>query len=111
MAIMAALLVLGMFITASAIILITIPLVLPLVQALGFDPMWFAAIVMINLEMGASTPPFGVILFVMKGVAPPDTTIGDVYRAALPFLACDAIAMALIFIFPALAIWLPGLML
>jgi len=109
-AIMAGLLVLGMFITASAIILITVPLLVPIVQALGFDPVWFAAIMMINLEMGASTPPFGAILFVMKGVAPPDTTMGDIYRSALPFLCCDAIAMALIIAFPMLALWMPGVM-
>jgi TRAP-type mannitol/chloroaromatic compound transport system permease large subunit len=60
--------------------------------------------------MAQTTPPFGLGLFVMKGVAPADTTLGDCYRAAIPFLVCDAIAMALIIIFPQLALWLPGLM-
>lgn len=105
------LLLLGMFITASAIIMITAPLLFPIVQALGFDAVWFAAIFLVNLEMGASSPPFGVINFVMKGAAPPDTTMGDIYRAGLPFICCDAIAMGLVIAFPSLALWLPGKML
>jgi TRAP-type mannitol/chloroaromatic compound transport system permease large subunit len=60
--------------------------------------------------MATTSPPFGLCLFVMKGVAPIDTTIVDIYKAALPFLGLDLITMALIFIFPGLALWLPGMM-
>ncbi len=100
----------GMFIGVAPITMIILPLYMPIIYALGFNPVWFAVITLLNLEMGTTSPPFGITLFVMKGVAPPDTTMGDVYRAALPFLYCDAIIMVLIMAFPALALWLPGLM-
>ncbi len=100
----------GMFMGASAIIMITLPMFMPIVLSLGFDPVWFGVIFLLNIEMATTSPPFGGILFVMKGVAPPDTTMGDIFRAALPFLYCDLIAMALIIAFPAIALWLPALM-
>ncbi len=103
-------LILGMFMSVGAIIMIILPLFMPIIHVLGFNPVWFAVITLLNIEMGTTSPPFGLSLFVMKGVAPPDTTMGDVYRAALPFLYCDAIAMILIIVFPALALWLPSLM-
>jgi TRAP-type mannitol/chloroaromatic compound transport system permease large subunit len=65
---------------------------------------------LLNMEMATTSPPFGLVLFVMKGVAPQDTTMGVIYRSALPFLACDLVAMALLMTFPALVLWLPGLM-
>ena len=102
---------LGMFMGASSVIMITIPLFMPIVDALGFNSVWFAVVMMLGIEMGTTSPPFGMSLFVMKGVAPPDTTMGDIYRAALPFLYCDLLAMALITAFPLVALWLPGLML
>ncbi len=104
------LLILGCFMEQVSIMMITFPIFMPLVQALGFDPIWFGLIVLINMEMAMTTPPFGFLLFVMKGVAPPGTTMGDLYRAAIPFLICDLIAMAIIMTFPPIALWLPGLM-
>ena len=101
---------LGMFINLLAILMLTLPLFVPLVIALGFDPVWFAVIFLLTLEMGATSPPFGLALFVMKGVAPPGTTMGDCYKAALPFLGCDLIVLVLLVAFPALAMWLPALM-
>jgi TRAP-type C4-dicarboxylate transport system permease large subunit len=65
---------------------------------------------LLNMEMATTSPPFGLVLFVMKGVAPPDTGMGDIYRAALPFLVCDAAALLLIMFVPELTLWLPGLM-
>ncbi|MFC1945507.1 TRAP transporter large permease subunit [Chloroflexota bacterium] len=103
-------LILGMFISVVPIMMITIPLFIPLIRVLGFDPVWFLIIFLLNIEMATTSPPFGLGLFVMKGVAPKGTTIGDCYRAALPFLACDVIAMALIIIYPGIALWLPGVM-
>lgn len=93
-----------------AIMMITLPVFVPTIVVLGFDPVWFAVLILLNIEMAMTTPPFGINLFVMKGVAPRDTTMGDIYRAALPFLGCDLVAMALIIAFPAVALWLPGLM-
>ena len=60
---------------------------MPIIKALGFDPIWFAILLLIDLEMALTTPPFGMILFVMKGAGPPDTKMTDSYKDALPFLA------------------------
>ena len=101
---------LGGFMEVVAIMMITLPIFVPTILVLGFNPVWFAVLVLINIEMAMTTPPFGINLFVMKGVAPRDTTMGDIYRAALPFLGCDLVAMALTIAFPTVALWLPGLM-
>ncbi|MFC1979400.1 TRAP transporter large permease subunit [Chloroflexota bacterium] len=101
---------LGMFMNAIAIMLITLPIFVPIVVALGFNPVWFAVLILLNIEVGTTSPPFGLNLFVMKGVAPPDTTMGDIYLAALPFIYCDLIVMALIMAFPIIVLWLPALM-
>jgi len=104
------LVVLGAFMDQISMMMISIPMFMPIVHALGFDPLWFGILMLINLEIAFTTPPFGLLLFVMKGVAPQDTTMGEIYSAALPFIICDLVAMALIMIFPNLAIWIPGLM-
>ena len=101
---------LGMWISMLAILLLCLPLFVPVVIALGFDPIWFAVLFLLGLEMGATSPPFGLALFVAKGVVPPHVTMKDIYLSALPFLGCDVIAMVLMLMFPAIALWLPGLM-
>ena len=83
---------------------------MPIIEFMGVSPVWFGVLVLLNVEMATTSPPFGSGLYVMKGVAPPDTTMGDVYRAALPFLGCDLIAMVFIIAFPSLALWLPSIM-
>ncbi len=103
-------LLLGMFITPTGIIVLICSLFMPLVRTLGFDPVWFGTVLMLNIEMAGTTPPFGSYLFIMKGVAPPDTTMGDIIRAAVPYLICDAIAMALMIAFPQITLWLPSAM-
>lgn len=101
---------LGMFIEQTSIVMVTIPIFMPIVQALGWDPIWFGAILMLNLEMATISPPFGLSLFVMKGIASPDTRMSDIYRAALPFVGLNIAVMAIMIAFPALVLWLPGLM-
>jgi TRAP-type mannitol/chloroaromatic compound transport system permease large subunit len=100
----------GMFMEPLSIMMVTLPIFLPIVKALGYEVLWFATVMLLNMEMAGTSPPFGLNLFVMKGVAPPDTTMGDIYRAALPFLLCDLVAMAIIMIFPSLVLFLPNLM-
>ena len=97
------LLLLGMFMNSQSIMMITLPIYMPIINALGFDPVWFAVIYLINIEMGAITPPFGLALFVMKGVASKGTTMQDVARSALPYIGINILAMALIMIFPQIA--------
>jgi tripartite ATP-independent transporter DctM subunit len=100
-------LIMGCFMSVIAIMMVTLPIFVPLVVTLGFDPVWFAAVYLINVEMAALTPPFGLNLYVMKGVAPPGTTMGEIIGAAMPFLVCNFVAMGLIIAFPPLALWLP----
>jgi tripartite ATP-independent transporter DctM subunit len=102
--------VLGMFIEQTAIVLVTIPIFMPIVAAMGWDPIWFGAVMMLNLEMATITPPFGLSLFVMKGIAPAGTTMGDIYQAALPFIGLNIVVMALMIAFPEIVLWLPALM-
>lgn len=104
-------LILGCLMEAASILMITIPLFLPVVNALGFDPIWFAVLMLLNLEAATISPPVGLTLYTMKGVAPPDVTMGDIFKAAVPFVILDIIAMAIIILFPDIALWLPSLML
>ena len=107
---MVLLMILGAFMDQISMMMITIPIFMPVIKALGFNPIWFGILMLINLEIAFTSPPFGLLLFVMKGVAPEGTSMGDIYRAAIPFIICDLVALTLILIFPALAIWLPSLM-
>jgi tripartite ATP-independent transporter DctM subunit len=107
---MVILMILGTFMEQVSMMMITIPIFTPVIQGLGFDPIWFAILMLLNLEMALSTPPFGMLLFVMKGSAPPDTSLGEICKAALPFLGCDLIVMVLIIAFPSIALYLPNLM-
>lgn len=68
----------------------------------------FALVMLINLEIAMKTPPFGFLLFVMKGVAPPEVSLGEIYKATFPFIAIDIIGIGLIMCFPGLALWLPS---
>ncbi|MEM1313964.1 MAG: TRAP transporter large permease subunit [Pseudomonadota bacterium] len=102
------LLILGMFMEQISMMLLTVPIFFPLAQSLGFDPIWFGLIMLLALEISFTTPPFGLLLFVMKGVSPPGTTMRQIYVAALPFIGCSLILVALLILFPGLALWLPG---
>lgn len=100
--------ILGCFMDVVAIMMVTLPIFVPVITSLGFDPVWFAVLMLINTEIAGISPPFGLNLFVIKGVAPKGTTMGDIYRASLPFLTLSLIAMAIIMIFPKIALWLPS---
>jgi len=105
-----ALLVLGMFMDPVSMMLIAVPILFPLVANIGIDPIWFGIFVLMSLEMSQTTPPFGLLLYIMLGVAPPGTTLMRVAAAAFPFLVCDAILIALLIAYPKIALYLPGLM-
>lgn len=92
----------GMFMGPLPIMLITLPIFVPIVQQFGMDLIWFAALFLVAIETGATSPPFGAALFVMKAVAPKGTTMGDIYRAAIPFIILDLLAILLIFFIPEL---------
>jgi tripartite ATP-independent transporter DctM subunit len=103
------LLVLGMFMDQLAMMLLTVPIFFPLAYEFGFDPIWFGVIILLGLEISFTTPPFGLLLFVMQGVAPEGTTFGEICMAAIPFMLCAMALVALIIIFPEIATWLPSL--
>jgi tripartite ATP-independent transporter DctM subunit len=105
-----ALLLIGMFMDPVSMMLITVPIFFPIVIALGIEPLWFGIFMLMALEMSQTTPPFGLLLFVMLGVAPKGTTLKQVATAAAPFLVCDAILVGIIAIFPALVLYLPSVM-
>ncbi|MEM7429568.1 MAG: TRAP transporter large permease subunit [Pseudomonadota bacterium] len=102
------LLILGMFMDQLSMMLLTVPIFFPLAQTLGFDLIWFGVIVLLALEISFTTPPFGLLLFVMKGVSAPGTTMRDIYVSALPFMACAIILVGLLIIWPDIALWLPS---
>ena len=101
---------LGFFIGAGAIIMITTPVFIPIVIALGFDPYWFGIIYILNMEMAGISPPYGLNLFVMKSVAGPDVSITEVYKAAYPFVGIQLFEMIILLAFPIIVLWLPNLM-
>ena len=104
------LLFMGMFMEQMSILMITLPIFMPLTAVFGWNPLWFGLMMLINMGIANLSPPFGVLLFVMKGVSPPGTTMGDIYRAAIPFVIMDFIVIVLVMVFPPIALWLPGIM-
>ncbi len=103
------LLVLGTFMEAISIMMITVPFFFPLAQSLGFDLVWFSVVTLIDLEIGFSTPPLGLNLFVMKGVAPAGTTMREIYLSAIPYILCSLLLLAVLTAFPGIVTWLPSL--
>ncbi len=111
----AVLLLLGMFMDQLAMMLLTVPIFFPIVQGIDFGMVmdmkliWFAVIMLLAMEISFTTPPFGLLLFVMQGVAPPGTRFSEICLSALPFMFCAMILVALIIVFPSIALWLPYL--
>lgn len=105
------LLLLGMVLDPVGIMLITLPVFLPIVTALGFDPIWFGILFIINMEIGYQTPPFGFNLFYLKGIVPKGITMGDIYQSATPYTLLMILGLLFIMLFPRLATWLPSLVL
>ena len=97
----------GMFIDWAAILLVVVPIFTPIAMDLDFNPLWFAMMICINLQTSFLTPPFGYSLFYFKGVAPPEYTMGDVYRGILPFVMIQVFALATMIFFPQIITYLP----
>ena len=103
--------ILGMFMDDTAILFITMPIYIPIISELGFDPVWFGVLYIINMQMAYMTPPFGYCLMLIKGVVPPDISMADIYRSVVPFVIIQGVALALIMLFPEIVLWLPRVML
>ena len=104
------LLLLGCFIPPAAVILMVAPLLIPVIEGLGFDPIWFAVIMTVNLEIGLVTPPVGLNLYIVKNIAP-DVPMAHVLLGVVPFIIIEGIVIACVCIWPGLALWLPNRML
>ena len=102
--------ILGMFIDWIGIVLIIVPLFTPIAATLGFDAIWFALLVMINLQMSYLTPPFAYAIFYLRGIAPPEVTIAHIYRGVIPFVLLQWTGLILCIFFPQIILWLPGMM-
>ena len=102
-------LILGMLMDPGAIIMICTPVFVPLIKSLGFDPVWFGILFIMNMEMGYLTPPFGFNLFYMKAIVPAGVGMTDIYKAIIPFVLLQAFSLLIIILFPQIALWLPRL--
>ena len=102
--------ILGCVLDPSTIIILTVPIVLPVIKQLGFDPVWFAILFVITMEISYTTPPIGRNLFTMKAIVPPDVSFADIIRACVPFVILDTLVLFWIIGFPQLALWLPRMM-
>lgn len=116
------LIVLGMFLDWVGILLLAVPIFIPLMQTMSFDgvfglpgvspkdlPLWFGVVYMVNMQMSFLSPPFGYALFYLKSVAPPEVTMGQIYRSAIPFLFLQLTGLMICIIFPEVVLWLPRL--
>lgn len=103
------LLVAGFFLPPVAIILMTAPTLMPIIDTLGFDPIWFAVILTINMEIGLITPPVGLNLYVINGIVP-DVRLPTILWGALPFMLCMVLAILILCVFPGIALWLPDML-
>jgi tripartite ATP-independent transporter DctM subunit len=99
--------ILGCILDPAGIIMICTPVFVPVIKALGFDPLWFGVLFIMNMEMGYLTPPFGFNLFYMKAIAPPGVTMTDIYRSIVPFVALQGVGLIIVIIFPEIALYLP----
>ena len=102
------LIILGMFLDWVGILLLAVPVFVPIIRDLGFDPLWFGVLYLINMQMSFLSPPFGYALFYVRGVAP-QIPMGTIYRAAIPFLLLQLTGLVILMLFPGLATWLPSL--
>ncbi|HQO83705.1 MAG TPA: TRAP transporter large permease subunit [Synergistales bacterium] len=101
---------LGCVIDAWSILMITLPILLPILPLYGFDPLWLGVLYAVNTQTGYLTPPFGTMLFMIKGIAPKEVTMNDIYRSIVPFVTTQLVCLALCIIFPGIVLWLPRLL-
>jgi len=100
--------VMGAFLDDTAMLVIVAPLYVPLVGSLGFDLIWYGILYTITTQIAYMTPPFGYNLFLMRAMAPPEITLKDIYSSITPFFLVMVFALAVVMVFPQIALWLPG---
>jgi len=100
---------LGIFVDQVSMMMITLPIFMPVVQAFNIDLVWFGVMFLICMQLGLLLPPHGMLLMTMKGVAPPQVTMAHIFRAVTPYVLMSIVVLILVFFVPAIALWLPGL--
>ena len=98
---------LGIFVDQVSMMMITLPIFMPVVQALGIDPVWFGVMYLICMQLGLLLPPHGLLLMTMSGVAPPEVTMGHIFAAVVPYVVDEPAAAGRGVLVPAIATWLP----
>jgi tripartite ATP-independent transporter DctM subunit len=106
-AMMLVLVFLGLFVEQVSMMMITLPIFMPLVQKMGVDLVWFGVMFLICMQLGLLLPPHGLLLMTMKGVSPPQVTMGHIFRAVIPYIIMSLVVLVLVFFVPAVAVWLP----
>ena len=101
---------LGFILDFIEITFVVVPIVGPILLTKGVDPLWLGIMIAMNLQTSFLTPPFGFALFYLRGVAPPEVTTGAIYRGVVPFILIQVLAIAVLWVWPALATWLPALL-
>lgn len=103
---MGILLMLGMFLDWIGIVMLTMPIFVPIIKGLGYDPIWFGVVFCLNMQVSFLSPPFGPAAFYLKSVAPPSVSLGDIYKSVWPFIIMQLVALGLVLAFPQLTLWL-----
>jgi TRAP-type mannitol/chloroaromatic compound transport system permease large subunit len=101
-------LLLGFIIDEFIIVLMCAPIFTPIAVSLGYDPIWFGILMILNIEIAVQTPPYGFALFYLKGIAPPGITMLDIYKSILPFVLLKLLVLIIVMMFPELVTWLPN---
>jgi tripartite ATP-independent transporter DctM subunit len=104
------LLIMGMLVDTVAMVLVAGPILAPIMASLGFDPVWFGILFMVQLQIGYISPPFGYSLFYVAGVAPSGITLTDIYKASLPFVGLQLVGLTIFIVFPVSFMWLPNML-
>ena len=105
---MGILVVLGLFMDWIGIALLTMPIFVPIIIKLGMDPVWFGILFAMNMQVSYLSPPFGPAAFYLKSVAPKDMSLSEIFRALIPFICIQVVALAIVLFFPDVALWLPN---
>jgi len=101
---------LGVFVDQVSMMMITLPIFMPVVTSLQIDLVWFGVMFLICMQLGLLLPPHGMLLMTMKGVAPPEVTMGHIFKAVTPYVIMSIVLLVLVFCVPTVAVWLPNLM-
>ena len=102
-------LVLGCFLDGMSMLVTTVPIIYPVIEVMGIDPIWFTIVMIMAMETGLVTPPVGMNVYIVKSVAEPDVSLEDIFIGVLPFLGIMLLGIILVIIFPEIGIWLPSL--